>query len=60
MHPETPGEHSNTLMLAHVKYIHLWEDMLTDGSIVDLAKFKPVARMEDITYARVGGASRMR
>jgi len=47
-------------MLAHVKYIHLWEDMLTDGSIVDLAKFKPVARMEDITYARVGGASRMR
>ncbi|KAG1740313.1 hypothetical protein EDB19DRAFT_1708975 [Suillus lakei] len=57
-HPVT-GEHSSTLILAHVKYIHVRKDMLTDRGVIDLTKFKPVARLGDISYARVGDAYRL-
>ncbi|KAJ8594537.1 hypothetical protein M405DRAFT_850111 [Rhizopogon salebrosus TDB-379] len=57
-HPVT-GEHSSTLILAHIKYIHVCKDMLTERGGVDVTKFKPVARMGDISYARVGDAFRL-
>ena len=46
-------------MLAHVKYIHVRNDMLNERETVDLTKFKPIARMGDISYARVGDAFRL-
>ncbi|KAG1803201.1 hypothetical protein EV424DRAFT_1351562 [Suillus variegatus] len=57
-HPVT-GEHNNTLILAHVKYIHVRKDVLTEKGVIDLTKFKPVARLGDISYARVGDAYRI-
>ncbi|KAG2035297.1 hypothetical protein BDR03DRAFT_923034 [Suillus americanus] len=57
-HPVT-GEHTSTLILAHVKYIHVRKDMLTQRGVIDLTKFKPVARVGDISYARVGDAFRI-
>jgi hypothetical protein len=53
------GEHSSTLILAHIKYIHVRKDMLTERGGVDITKFKPVARMGDISYARVGDAFKL-
>ncbi|KAG1854970.1 hypothetical protein DFJ58DRAFT_727722 [Suillus subalutaceus] len=53
------GEHTSTLILAHVKYIHVRKDMLTQRGVIDLTKFKPVARVGDISYARVGDAFRI-
>lgn len=53
------GECTSTLILAHVKYIHVRNDMLTERGTVDLTKYKPVARMGDISYARVGDAFRI-
>ncbi|KAG2153446.1 uncharacterized protein EDB93DRAFT_1271008 [Suillus bovinus] len=49
-HPVT-GEHTSTLILAHVKYFHVRKDMLTIKGIIDLTKFKPVSRVGDISYA---------
>ncbi|KAG2112512.1 hypothetical protein DEU56DRAFT_842592 [Suillus clintonianus] len=57
-HPVT-GEQSSTLILAHVKYIHVRKDVLTDRGVIDLTKFRPVARLGDISYARVGDAYRL-
>jgi flavin reductase (DIM6/NTAB) family NADH-FMN oxidoreductase RutF len=57
-HPVT-GEHTSTLILAHVKYIHVRKDMLTERGGIDITKLKPVARMGDISYARVGDAFRL-
>lgn len=57
-HPVT-GEHNSTLILAHVKYIHVRKDVLTDKGVIDLTKFKPVARLGDISYARIGDAYRI-
>lgn len=57
-HPTT-GECTSTLVLAHVKYIHVRNDMLTERETVDPTKFKPVARMGDTSYARVGDAFRI-
>ncbi|KAG1803202.1 hypothetical protein EV424DRAFT_1517779 [Suillus variegatus] len=57
-HPVT-GEHNSTLILAHVKYFHVREDMLTGRGAVDLTKFKPVGRVGDISYARVGDTYRI-
>ncbi|KAG1721619.1 hypothetical protein EDD22DRAFT_746699, partial [Suillus occidentalis] len=54
-HPGT-GEHNSTLILAHVKYILVRKDVLTDKGVIDLTKFKPVARLGDISYARIGDA----
>ena len=58
VHPTT-GECTSTLVLAHVKYIHVRNDMLTERRTIDLTKFKPVGRMGDISYARVGDAFRL-
>ncbi|KAG0695829.1 hypothetical protein DFH29DRAFT_837475 [Suillus ampliporus] len=57
-HPVT-GEHTSTLILAHVKYIHVRKDVLTDRGHINLTKYKPVARLGDISYARVGDAWRL-
>lgn len=58
VHPTT-GECTSTLVLAHVKYIHVRNDMLTERGTIDLTKFKPMARLGDISYARVGDAFRL-
>ncbi|KAH0839452.1 hypothetical protein J3R83DRAFT_242 [Lanmaoa asiatica] len=58
VHPET-GECTSTLVLAHVKYIHVRNDMLTERGTIDVTKFKPIARLGDISYARVGDAFRL-
>ncbi|KAG1788541.1 uncharacterized protein HD556DRAFT_1402793 [Suillus plorans] len=57
-HPVT-GEHDSTRILAHVKYFHVRKDMLTGRGAVDLTKFKPVGRVGDISYARVGDTYRI-
>ncbi|KAG2108541.1 hypothetical protein BD769DRAFT_1365882 [Suillus cothurnatus] len=57
-HPVT-GEHKCTLIVARVKYIHVRKDVLTDRGIIDLTKYKPVARLGDVSYGRVGDACRM-
>lgn len=57
-HPTT-GECTSTLVLAHVKYIHVRNDMLTEHETVNPTKFKPVARMGDISYARIGDVFRI-
>ncbi|KAG1839947.1 hypothetical protein C8R48DRAFT_621338, partial [Suillus tomentosus] len=41
------------LILAHVKYIHVRKDVLTEKGVIDLTKFKPVMHLGDISYARV-------
>lgn len=56
----TTGAVTATLIIGLVKYIHVRKDMLTERGNVDLDKFRPVARMGDITYATVGGAFRIR
>ncbi|KAF8119949.1 hypothetical protein EV363DRAFT_1194054 [Boletus edulis] len=58
VHPTT-GECTTTLILAHVKYIHVRNDMLTERGTVDPIKFKPVARLGDISYARLGDIFRI-
>lgn len=58
VHP-TSGVCTTTLVLAHVKYIHVRNDVLNERGTVDLTKFKPIARMGDISYARVGDAFRL-
>ncbi|KAG2035301.1 hypothetical protein BDR03DRAFT_923043 [Suillus americanus] len=58
IHPVT-GEQKSTLILAHVKYIHVRKDMLTDRGAINLTKYRPATRVGDITYARVGNAYRI-
>ena len=55
----TSGACTTTLILAHVKYIHVRNDMLNERGTVDITKFKPVSRLGDNAYARVGNAFRM-
>lgn len=50
---------TTTLFLAHVKYIHVRKDMLTEHGTVDITKFKPVSRLGDNSYARVGDAYKL-
>ncbi|KAH9846455.1 hypothetical protein C2E23DRAFT_949336 [Lenzites betulinus] len=58
IHP-TSGVHTATLILGLVKYIHVRKDVLNERGLVDYAKLRPVARLGDITYARVGDAFRL-
>ncbi|GJE94216.1 flavin reductase family protein [Phanerochaete sordida] len=63
IHPDT-GAKTNTFVLGLVKKIHVRNDVLLDRhseanpgdvvKLVDPTKFKPVARMGDITYASCG------
>ncbi|KAI5991929.1 hypothetical protein EDD15DRAFT_2274373 [Pisolithus albus] len=51
-HPVS-GRITTTMILAHVKYIHVRNDMLNERGIVDIAEYKPIARLGDISYGRV-------
>ena len=63
VHPDT-GAKTNTFVLGLVKKIHIRNDVLLDRhseanpgevvKLVDPTKFKPIARMGDITYASLG------
>lgn len=55
----TSGACTTTLILAHVKYIHVRKDMLTERGTIDITKFKPVSRLGDNSYARVGDAYKL-
>ncbi|KAF9224534.1 hypothetical protein BS17DRAFT_752656 [Gyrodon lividus] len=55
----TTGQCTTTLILAHVKYIHVRNDMLTERGTVDITKFKPISRMGDNSYGRVGDAFKL-
>ncbi|KAH9856838.1 hypothetical protein C2E23DRAFT_809417 [Lenzites betulinus] len=58
IHP-TSGEHTATLVLGLVKLIHVRNDVLNERGVVDFTKFRPVGRLGDISYARVGDAYRL-
>ncbi|KAI0628447.1 hypothetical protein C8Q77DRAFT_1067984 [Trametes polyzona] len=58
IHP-TNGKHTATLILGLVKCIHVRQDVLNERGVVDYAKLRPVARLGDITYARVGDGFRL-
>lgn len=58
IHPTT-GRANSTLILGTVKYIHVRNDVLNEKGLVDPAKFKPVARLGDITYASLGDGFRL-
>ena len=55
----TSGACTTTLILAHVTHIHVRKDMLTERGTVDITKFKPVARLGDNSYGRVGDAYKL-
>ena len=48
------GTCTTTLTLAHVKYIHVRNDVLNERGTVDITKFKPISRLGDNSYGRVG------
>ncbi|EJT97031.1 hypothetical protein DACRYDRAFT_102696 [Dacryopinax primogenitus] len=56
--PGTPRP-INTLFIATVKYIHVRNDVLTERGVVDPNKLRPIARLGDITYARMGDTFRL-
>ncbi|KAG6375235.1 hypothetical protein JVT61DRAFT_3449 [Boletus reticuloceps] len=53
------GETTTTLILAHVKYIHVRKDMLNQRGTIDITKFKPISRLGDNSYGRVGDAFKL-
>lgn len=67
-HPTT-GKKGNTLILGHVKKIHVRNDVLLDRhsvahpgdivKLVDPAKLRPVARLGDISYSGLGPLYRL-
>ncbi|CDO72682.1 hypothetical protein BN946_scf184985.g102 [Trametes cinnabarina] len=58
IHPSTK-KHTATLILGLVKCIHVRRDVLNERGVVDYTKLKPVGRLGDITYARVGDGFRI-
>lgn len=58
VHP-TSRKVTATLILGLVKCIHVRNDVLNERGVVDYAKLKPVGRLGDISYARVGDAFRL-
>ncbi|KAI0348773.1 hypothetical protein OH77DRAFT_1594592 [Trametes cingulata] len=58
IHPNT-GKQTATLILGLVKCIHVGNDMLNERGVVDFTKYKPIGRMGDITYGRVGDRIRI-
>lgn len=50
---------STTLILGHVKYIHVRKDVLTDRERIDPAKLRAVSMLGSATYARVGAGFRL-
>ncbi|KAI5997061.1 hypothetical protein EDD15DRAFT_2412765 [Pisolithus albus] len=57
-HPVS-GQITTTMILAHVKYIHVRNDVLNERGVVDITKYKPIARLGDISYGRVGDVFRL-
>lgn len=55
----TSGACTTTLILAHVKYIHVRKDMLDERGKVDITRFKPISRLGDNSYGRVGDAFKL-
>ncbi|KIJ10688.1 hypothetical protein PAXINDRAFT_16351 [Paxillus involutus ATCC 200175] len=53
------GKATSTMLLGYVKYIHIRNDMLTEKGVVDMTLFRPLSRMGDVTYARVGNGFRL-
>ncbi|KAI0800409.1 hypothetical protein C8Q74DRAFT_1344837 [Fomes fomentarius] len=58
VHPVT-GQHTTTLVLGHVKAIHVRTDVLNERGVVDITKFRPVGRLGDISYERIGDVFRL-
>ena len=58
VHPDT-GAKTNTFVLGLVKKIHVRNDVLTERGVGDPLKFKPIARLGDISYANFGSIYRM-
>ncbi|KAI6033646.1 hypothetical protein PISMIDRAFT_689209 [Pisolithus microcarpus 441] len=57
-HPVS-GQITTTTILAHIKYIHVRNDVLNERGVVDITKYKPIARLGDISYGRVGDVFRL-
>ncbi|KAI6033668.1 hypothetical protein PISMIDRAFT_686686 [Pisolithus microcarpus 441] len=57
-HPVS-GQITTTMILAHIKYIHVRNDVLNERGVVDITKYKPIARLGDISYGRVGDVFRL-
>ncbi|PSR74019.1 hypothetical protein PHLCEN_2v10203 [Hermanssonia centrifuga] len=53
VHPDT-GAATTTLILGLVKCIHVRNDVLNERGVVDVAKFKAVGRLGDISYSTTG------
>ncbi|THH13337.1 hypothetical protein EW146_g6863 [Bondarzewia mesenterica] len=58
VHPAT-GQTATTLILGLVKYVHVRKDVLTENGTVDPARLKPVSRLGDTTYSRLGDGFRL-
>lgn len=58
IHPAN-GMATTTLILGSVKCIHVREDVLNERGNVDITKFKPVGRLGDISYVRIGAPLRV-
>ncbi|KZO92319.1 hypothetical protein CALVIDRAFT_557690 [Calocera viscosa TUFC12733] len=56
--PET-GISINVLIIGLVKYVHVRNDVLNERGVIDPIKFKPIARLGDIAYARLGDIFRL-
>ncbi|EJT97039.1 hypothetical protein DACRYDRAFT_112365 [Dacryopinax primogenitus] len=53
------GIASNTLIIGWVKHIHVRNDVLNERGVVDPTKLRPVVRVGDISYARLGDVFRL-
>jgi len=50
---------STTLILGRITHIHVRNDVLNERGLVDPAKLRPIARLGDITFARLGDLYRI-
>ncbi|KAI6044096.1 hypothetical protein EDC04DRAFT_3106552 [Pisolithus marmoratus] len=57
-HPVS-GEITTTMILARVKYIHVRKDVLNERGVIDITKYKPIARLGDISFGRLGDVFRL-
>ncbi|KZT50913.1 hypothetical protein CALCODRAFT_521694 [Calocera cornea HHB12733] len=55
----TTGVSINVLIIGLVKHIHVRNDVLNERGVVDPVKFRPIARLGDISYARLGDMFRL-
>ncbi|KAJ7676481.1 hypothetical protein B0H17DRAFT_1080163 [Mycena rosella] len=49
----------SNLIIGSIKYIHIRKAVLNERGLVDPAKLKPVGRMGDITYVKIGDGFRI-